>query len=92
MTDDTGLPLRIESRSYHPNLGDVILTTAFASYADVNNLSLPSRIQTKVDDFTTSDIRLVTQTVDGDAGDLAAPPAAASAAVPALRRSTLSPK
>ena len=83
VTDSNGLPLRIESRSYHPNLGDVTLTSAFASYVDVNNLSLPSRVQTKVDDFTTSDIRLTKQAVDGDAGDLAAPPAAASATVPA---------
>jgi glyoxylase-like metal-dependent hydrolase (beta-lactamase superfamily II) len=81
--DGAGLPSRIASKSYHPNLGDVIVSTAFADYADVSGLKLPARATTRIDDFTTSDLRWTTQRVDGDVGDLAAPAAAASAAPPA---------
>ena len=77
--DSTGLPLRVESRSDHANLGDVILSTHFADYQDVNGVKMPARITTKVDDFTTGELRFTRQTIDGDIGDLAAPAAAASA-------------
>jgi glyoxylase-like metal-dependent hydrolase (beta-lactamase superfamily II) len=78
--DSSGLPIRVESLSDHPNLGDVTLSTLFADYQKVDGLMLPSRVTTKVDAFTTSDIRLTSQAVDGDVGDLAAPADAASAA------------
>ena len=81
--DAAGLPTRTASPGYNANLGDVTLTTTFAEYQDVGGLRLPTRITTKVDDFTTADLRLTTQAVDGDIGDLVAPSAAASASVPA---------
>jgi glyoxylase-like metal-dependent hydrolase (beta-lactamase superfamily II) len=83
VTDDAGLPLRVESRSTHPNLGDVTLTTAFADYTNVDGLSLPSRLTTQVDDFTTGEIRIATQSTQVDPGDLAAPAAVLSAPPPA---------
>jgi glyoxylase-like metal-dependent hydrolase (beta-lactamase superfamily II) len=76
------LPTRTSSTSYNANLGDVTLTTTFADYQDVGGLKLPSRIATKVDDFTTAEMHLTKQAVDGDIGDVSAPAAAASAAVP----------
>jgi glyoxylase-like metal-dependent hydrolase (beta-lactamase superfamily II) len=82
VTDAAGLPLRIESRSYHANLGDVTMTTTFADYSDVDGVRLPSRITSSVDDFTTSELT-VKHTVQNDpAGDLAAPAAVASAQPP----------
>jgi glyoxylase-like metal-dependent hydrolase (beta-lactamase superfamily II) len=78
--DSVGLPSRVESKSYHANLGDVTLSTQFADYVDVSGIKLPTRITTRVDDFTTGEIRMTSHTLDGDVGDLAAPPAAASAA------------
>ena len=81
--DAAGLPTRTSSKSYNANLGDVTLTTTFADYQDVGGLKLPAHIATKVDDFTTADLRLTKQAVDGDIGDVTAPAAAASAAVPA---------
>jgi glyoxylase-like metal-dependent hydrolase (beta-lactamase superfamily II) len=81
--DAAGLPVRTSSPSYNANLGDVTLTTTFADYQDVNGLKLPARITTKVDDFTTADLRLTKQALDGDIGDVTAPEAAASAPAPA---------
>jgi glyoxylase-like metal-dependent hydrolase (beta-lactamase superfamily II) len=81
--DAAGLPTRTSSQSYNANLGDVTLTTTFSDYQDVAGLKLPAHITTKVDDFTTADLRMIRQAVDGEIGDVAAPPAAASAPAPA---------
>src|SRR5262249_1780866 len=62
------------------NLGDVAIETSFGEYQDVNGLKLPARLTTKLDKYQTADIKVAKQTVDGDVGDLKAPPAAASAA------------
>ncbi len=55
--DAAGLPLSISSRTAHPNLGDVVMTTTFADYQDVNGFKLPARLTGKVDDFTTWEIK-----------------------------------
>jgi glyoxylase-like metal-dependent hydrolase (beta-lactamase superfamily II) len=79
----TGLPARVVSQGYHANLGDVTIETAFEDYADVDGLRLPSRLVTRLDASTQSEWRLTRQTVDGDAGDAAAPEdVLASAAAP----------
>lgn len=80
--DAAGVPLSISSNAYHANLGDVVMTTTFADYQDVNGLKLPRRLVGKVDDFTTWEIQGTKQTVDGTIGELSAP-AAASAPAPA---------
>ena len=79
----TRLPTRVITPGNHVNLGDVLITTAFADYQNVGGLQLPARLTTKTDDFTTAEVRATKQTVDADAGDLAAPPTAAAAPVPA---------
>ena len=71
--DAAGLPLSISSRAYHPNLGDVVMTTTFADYQDANGLKLPARMTGKVDAFTTWEIHATKQFVDAELGDLAAP-------------------
>lgn len=76
----TKLPARIVSLTDNPNLGDVAIETSFADYQEVSGLKLPAHITTKTDKWTTADIRATTQSVDADAGDLAAPAAAAAAA------------
>jgi glyoxylase-like metal-dependent hydrolase (beta-lactamase superfamily II) len=76
--DQAGLPVSIASRTYHPNLGDITITTSFADYQDVSGLKLPAQMTSKVDDFTTWDIRVAKQTVDAGLGDLAAPAAIVS--------------
>ena len=72
--DAAGLPLSISSKTYHPNLGDVVMTTTFADYQDVNGLKLPAKITGKVDDFTTYEIQASKQAIDAPLGDMSAPP------------------
>jgi glyoxylase-like metal-dependent hydrolase (beta-lactamase superfamily II) len=71
--DAAGVPLSISSKTAHPNLGDVVMTTTFAQYEDVNGLKLPRAISGKVDDFTTYEISASKQFVDADLGNIAAP-------------------
>ncbi|MBI4539088.1 MAG: MBL fold metallo-hydrolase [Gemmatimonadetes bacterium] len=76
----TKLPARVTSMSYNTNLGDVAIETSFGDYQDVNGLMLPRRLTTKVGRYTTADIRVSSNVVDGDVGDLAAPEAARATA------------
>ena len=72
--DAAGVPLSISTKSYHPNLGDVVIMTTFAQYEDVNGLKLPKVITGKIDDFTTYEITASKQFVDSDLGNISAPP------------------
>lgn len=63
--DGGGMPLSVSNRSYSPNLGDVVITTTFADYQDVSGLKLPTRLVTTVDDFTTAEIRVTKQAING---------------------------
>jgi glyoxylase-like metal-dependent hydrolase (beta-lactamase superfamily II) len=76
--DAQGLPARISTLTAHPNLGDIVLSTEFQGYTNVDGVQLPSRIATKVDDFTTGVITLTAQRLD-ETVEAAAPAAAASA-------------
>ena len=62
MTDNIGGPL-----------GDMVVETSFANYADTGGLKLPGRLTTKNDKYTVADIQVSSNAVNGDAGDLAAP-------------------
>ena len=73
-------PTRIQSPGTHINLGDVVLTTTFADYADAGGLQLPTRITTKVDDFTTGTYQAKATTAAS--GSLEAPAEARSASAP----------
>lgn len=81
--DAAGLPLSVSSKTYHPNLGDVVMTTTFADYQDVNGLKLPATLTGKVDDFTTYEIRAAKQTVDTPVGIEGAPQDVMAPAAPA---------
>jgi glyoxylase-like metal-dependent hydrolase (beta-lactamase superfamily II) len=75
----TKLPTRVVSTSAGENiLGDVSIETSFAEYQDVNGLKLPARLMRKTDRFKDFEIR-VTNAVDAEAGDLAAPASVVSA-------------
>ena len=71
MTDNIGGPL-----------GDVVVETSFANYADTNGLKLPTRLTTKNDKFTVADIQISANTINLDSVDLAAPADAKSAQAP----------
>ena len=76
----TKLPTRVVSMTDNANLGDVAIETAFADYQDAGGLKLPARLATKTDSYATATLHVAKQTVDADAGNLAAPAAAASVA------------
>ena len=78
----TKLPISVSTAANHGNLGDVRVSTTYGEYKRVGDLQLPTRLTTKTDDFTTMEVRVTNQMVDGDSGDLAAPSAAASAGAP----------
>jgi hypothetical protein len=69
----THLPATVSSLSYNENLGDVLTETSFSDYREVGGLKLPFRLTTKIDKYPQFDLSVSKVTVDGDAGDLAAP-------------------
>lgn len=73
--DAAGLPLSISTKTSHPNLGDVIVTTTFADYQDVNGVRMPASFTGKVDEFTTFELRASKQALDASLEDMTAPPA-----------------
>jgi len=78
----TKQPSKMIAMTYNANLGDVALETTYADYANVDGLKLPERITIKTDKYETVNIRVSKHTINGDAGNLAAPAEAQSAAVP----------
>ncbi len=82
---ETGLPSKVMSSRYHPNLGDVAVETLFEDYAETGGLGgfqarlmLPRSYTTNLDRFQLSQFR-VTANPDGQVDDLAAPADARSA-------------
>jgi glyoxylase-like metal-dependent hydrolase (beta-lactamase superfamily II) len=79
----TKLPSRIIQMTDSPTMGDTAVETQFGEYQAVNGVQLPARIITKTDRWLSADVRLLSQAIDGDVGNLAAPPAVRSATPPA---------
>jgi Metallo-beta-lactamase superfamily len=77
-------PTSVRWLSSSDNLGDIRNETFFQDYEAVNGIQLPKHYLTKVDfrNYTTADIRVSKNAVDGDAGDLAAPATVKAAAPP----------
>jgi glyoxylase-like metal-dependent hydrolase (beta-lactamase superfamily II) len=74
-------PIRIQSPGTHINLGDVMLATAFAEYADAGGLQLPTRLTTRVDDFATGTYEVTNTTAAS--GAVEAPAEVRNASAPA---------
>ena len=45
--DASGRPLSISSKAYHPNLGDVVMTTTFSEWGDVERLEFAGAVLRK---------------------------------------------
>src|SRR5690606_8250059 len=69
---ETKRPARVQSRAAHPNLGDVVITTAFDNYGTVDSLTLPARLVSTIDAYPQLTLDLTSQQVDVDASSLAA--------------------
>ena len=89
--DAAGLPLSISTKTDHPNLGDVVMTTTFADYQDVNGLKLPATFTGKIDEFTTFTIQASKQTTDVEVITGAAPPEMMKPVAPAPPSVTVTP-
>ena len=85
---ETKLPLSISSMVYNANLGDVVTTTSFSEYADAGGFVLPNELSRTLDGHPITDL-LVTQTINGEIRDLAAPARVASAAEPESEPATV---
>ncbi len=75
------LPQSISSTGYNSNLGDIVTTTTFSAYQGGGGFRLPQGIARTVDGVPNLDLR-VTQTVNGEIRDLAAPGSVTSASEP----------
>jgi len=79
----TRLPVAITSPAAHGNLGDVVVETRFADYADAGGVQLPMRLTTMLDRYMTADIRLTGATPGTAGAELEAPADVRSATPPA---------
>lgn len=80
----THLPASVSWMSFNDNLADVINEISFLDYEQVSGTMLPKRYVTKINfrNYVSADIRVSKNTVDGDAGILAAPESVKAAAPP----------
>ena len=78
---ESGLPTRIESTSYNPMLGDVVIATSFSDWEESGELTLPLTISQTLDKYRNGDFT-VSNEVNGAIQDLAAPADVASAPDP----------
>jgi glyoxylase-like metal-dependent hydrolase (beta-lactamase superfamily II) len=84
VTASTGLPLWVRWVGPHENLGDLIYRAEFSAYEPVNGVLVPMSFNTVSDFKDNVQLRLHVDryVLDGDVGDLAAPPAVRSAPEP----------
>jgi len=79
----THLPSRVTYMSDNANMGDVAMATTFADYQDAGGVIVPRRLTTMMDKYLQFDVQVSSNTVDGNAGDLAVPATVKAAAPPA---------
>ena len=78
----THLPVQIDSMSDNANMGDVVISTSFSDYEDIDGVKLPRRLTTKMDKYLQFDLQVAKNTVNSDVADLAVPAAVKSAPAP----------
>ena len=69
----TKLPSRIIQMTDSPTMGDTAVEAQFGEYQVIGGVQLPARISTRTDRWPSADVRLLSQNIDGDVGNLAAP-------------------
>jgi hypothetical protein len=80
----THLPAAVRWTSFNDNLADIVNETSFLDYETVSGIRLPKRYLTRINfrNYTSADIRISKNVVDGDPGNLAAPESVRMAAPP----------
>ena len=69
----TKTPMRASAMSDNPNLGDVVIETAFGDYETVAGVKMPKQLSTRIDKYPQFDLHVTRNAVDGDDAGLAAP-------------------
>jgi hypothetical protein len=69
----TKLPSRVQHLASQPNLGDVVIATAFGDYQDAGGLKVPARLTTTIDRYPQLTIQVARHEVDAATPTLAAP-------------------
>jgi len=69
----TKLPVRVAMLDAHPNLGDVLVATAFSDYEEVTGVKMPKRLTTTIDKYPQFDLRVSKNGVDVNLAALGAP-------------------
>ena len=69
----THLPTRVVSMVDNPNMGDVAIETRFSDYEDVDDLKLPRRLTTRMDQYLQFDLQVSKNAIDSDTTALAIP-------------------
>jgi hypothetical protein len=82
INSNTKLPSRIIQMTDSATMGDTPLEAQFGEYQLVGGVQLPARITTRTDRWPSADVRLLSQNVDGDVGNLAAAATVRSATPP----------
>ena len=82
INSNTKLPSRIIQMTDSATMGDTPLEAQFGEYQLVAGIQLPARITTRTDRWPFADVRLLSQNIDGDVGNLAAPANVRSATPP----------
>jgi hypothetical protein len=87
----TALPKWIRSMSEHPMLGDVATVSRFDGYAleEPSGLILPRHVVTTLDGTVEYDLQLISNQVNADVSDLAAPAIVSATAAPAVPVETI---
>lgn len=87
----TGLPVWIRSMSEHPMLGDVATVSRFDGYAleEPSGLILPHHMVVTLDGRVEYDLQLLSNQINADVSDLAAPANVRAAAAPAVPAETI---
>lgn len=80
--DGQGRPVAVRNAVYHPNLGDTVRRTEFKAYENLDGVRLPKRLVTTLDRWVEFDVGVMTNTLDADLPDLAAPPETRAAPAP----------
>ena len=79
----TKLPSRIVQIIDSATMGDTAVELQFSEYQLIGGIQLPARMTTRTDRWPSADVRLLSQNIDGDVGNLAAPANVRSATPPA---------
>lgn len=80
----TNLPVRTQTITYHPMIGDMLVETEFSEWRDVSGVKLPMRLTQRLENrWTLSDYRVTSARVNEEIGNIAATDSIRAVTLPA---------